>query len=202
MTEGCLESLHMKEHILSAFAESATVKQQFAREHADRIMQVSTLMTTAFLDGHKVLLFGNGGSATDAAHLAAEFVGRYQRDRAPLPAIALATDIAAITCIANDYGFDELFARQIRAHAQKGDIAIAISTSGNSPNVLKGAEAARDCGLITIGWTGGTGGKLADLVDYPFIVPSTVTARIQESHITLGHVLCELIEEQLLAKAS
>jgi D-sedoheptulose 7-phosphate isomerase len=192
----------MKEHILSAFAESATVKQQFAREHADRIMQVSTLMTTAFLDGHKVLLFGNGGSATDAAHLAAEFVGRYQRDRAPLPAIALATDIAAITCIANDYGFDELFARQIRAHAQKGDIAIAISTSGNSPNVLKGVEAARDCGLITIGWTGGTGGKLADLVDYPFIVPSTVTARIQESHITLGHVLCELIEEQLLAQAS
>ncbi|MEP6934732.1 MAG: SIS domain-containing protein, partial [Nitrospirota bacterium] len=142
------------------------------------------------------------GSATDAAHLAAEFVGRYKRERDPLPAIALATDIAAITCIANDYGFEELFARQIRAHGKKGDVAIAISTSGNSPNVLKGVEAARACGLTTIGWTGGAGGKLAGLVEYPFVVPSTVTARIQESHITLGHVLCELIEEQLLGKAS
>jgi D-sedoheptulose 7-phosphate isomerase len=192
----------MKERVLSTFAESATVKQQFAREHADRVVQVVNLMVTAFRDGHKVLLFGNGGSATDAAHIAAEFVGRYKRERDPLPAIALATDIAAITCIANDYGFEELFARQIRAHGQKGDIAIAISTSGNSPNVLRGAEAARACGLTTIGWTGGTGGKLAGMVDYPFIVPSTVTARIQESHITLGHILCELIEEQLLGKAS
>ena len=202
MTEGCLESPLMREHILSAFADSATVKQQFAREHADRILQVATLMTTAFRSGQKVLLFGNGGSATDAAHLAAEFVGRYKRERAPLPAIALATDIAAITCIANDYGFEQLFARQILAHGQKGDIAIAISTSGNSLNVLKGVEAARTSGLVTVGWTGGTGGKLAGLVEYPFVVPSTVTARIQESHITLGHVLCELIEEQLLAKAS
>jgi len=192
----------MKERVLSTFADSADVKQQFAREHADRIVQIVKLMATAFREGHKILLFGNGGSATDAAHIAAEFVGRYKRERDPLPAIALATDIAAITCIANDYGFEELFARQIRAHGQKGDIAIAISTSGNSPNVLRGAEAARSCGLITIGWTGGTGGKLAGMVEYPFVVPSTVTARIQESHITLGHVLCELIEEQLLGKAS
>jgi D-sedoheptulose 7-phosphate isomerase len=192
----------MKERVLSTFADSATVKQQFAHEHADRIVQVVKLMVTAFRDGHKVLLFGNGGSATDAAHIAAEFVGRYKRERDPLPAIALATDIAAITCIANDYGFEELFARQIRAHGQKGDVAIAISTSGNSPNVLRGAEAARSCGLTTIGWMGGTGGKLVSLVDYPFVVPSTVTARIQESHITLGHILCELIEEQLLGKAS
>ena len=192
----------MKELALSAFAESATVKQQFARDHVDRIVQVATLMAMAFREGHKVLLFGNGGSATDAAHLAAEFVGRYKRERAPLPAIALATDIAAITCIANDYGYDELFARQIRAHGQKGDVAIAISTSGNSPNVLKGVEVAKACGLITVGWTGGTGGKLAGLVDHSFVVPSAVTARIQESHITLGHVLCELIEEQLLGKVS
>ncbi len=192
----------MKDIVLSAFAESATVKQQFARDHADRIVQVATLMVTAFREGRKVLLFGNGGSATDAAHLAAEFVGRYKRERAPLPAIALATDIAAITCIANDYGYDELFARQVRAHGQKGDVAIAISTSGNSPNILKGVEAAKACGLITVGWTGGTGGKLAGMVDHPFIVPSAVTARIQESHITLGHVLCELIEEQLLGKVS
>ncbi|THJ22163.1 MAG: D-sedoheptulose 7-phosphate isomerase [Nitrospira sp. CG24D] len=192
----------MKDFVLKAFSDSATVKQQFARDHADRITQVAALMVTAFREGRKVLLFGNGGSATDAAHIAAEFVGRYKRERKPLPAIALATDIAAITCIANDYGFDELFARQVLAHGQKGDIAIAISTSGNSPNVLKGVAAARECGMITIAWTGGTGGKLAGLVDHPFVVPSTVTARIQESHITLGHVLCELVEETLLGTAS
>ena len=192
----------MKEFILKAFADSAAVKQQFVREHSDRIATVASLMVTAFREGKKVLLFGNGGSATDAAHIAAEFVGRYKRERKPLPALALATDIAAITCIANDYGYDELFARQVRAHGQKGDIAIGISTSGNSPNVLKGVEAARECGLITIAWTGGTGGKLAVLVDHPFVVPSAVTARIQESHITLGHVLCELVEETLLGHAS
>ena len=192
----------MKDFVLKAFADSAAVKQQFVREHADRIATVAALMVTAFREGRKVLLFGNGGSATDAAHIAAEFVGRYKRERKPLPAIALATDIAAITCIANDYGYDELFARQVRAHGQKGDIAIAISTSGNSPNVLKGAAAARECGLITVAWTGGTGGKLAALVDHPFVVPSSVTARIQESHITLGHVLCELVEETLLGHAS
>jgi D-sedoheptulose 7-phosphate isomerase len=192
----------MKDFVLKAFSDSATVKQQFARDHADRIAIVAGLMVTAFREGRKVLLFGNGGSATDAAHIAAEFVGRYKRERKPLPAIALATDIAAITCIANDYGFDELFARQVRAHGQQGDIAIAISTSGNSPNVLKGVTASRECGLITVAWTGGTGGKLAGLVDHPFVVPSAVTARIQESHITLGHVLCELVEETLLGNAS
>ncbi len=192
----------MKEFILTAFADSANVKQQFAREHADRIVEVARLIATAFRDGHKLLLFGNGGSATDAAHIAAEFVGRYKRERSPLPAIALVTDIAAITSIANDYGYDELFARQVRAHGQKGDIAIAISTSGNSPNVLKGIAAARECEMTTIAWTGATGGTLAELADYPFLVPSTVTARIQESHITLGHVLCELVEEQVLGKTS
>lgn len=192
----------MKDFILKAFSDSAAVKQQFARDHADRIATVAKLLVTAFREGHKVLLFGNGGSATDAAHIAAEFVGRYKRERAPLPAIALATDIAAITCISNDYGFDELFARQVRAHGRKGDIAIGISTSGNSPNVLKGVAAARECGMITVAWTGGTGGKLAGLVDHPFVVPSPVTARIQESHITLGHILCELVEETLLGTAS
>ncbi|MDF0674052.1 MAG: D-sedoheptulose 7-phosphate isomerase [Nitrospira sp.] len=192
----------MQTIVLTAFAESARVKQQFAHDHADRIVQVATLIAKAFQNGNKVLLFGNGGSSTDAAHIAAEFVGRYQRERIPLPAIALATDIAAITCIANDYGYEELFARQVRAHGRQGDIAIGISTSGNSLNVLKGVEAARDCGLTTIAWTGSNGGKLAGLVDYPFIVPSTVTSRIQESHITLGHVLCELVEDHLLGKAS
>ena len=195
-------SVLIARRIRHAFAESARVKEQFAREHADRIVQVAQLMADAFRNDRKVLLFGNGGSATDAAHIAAEFVGRYRRDRMPLPAIALATDIAAITCIANDYGYEELFARQVRAHGQKGDIAVAISTSGNSPNVLKGAEAARECGMITVAWTGAKGGKLAGLVDYPFMVPSTFTSRIQESHITLGHILCELVEEQLLGTTS
>ncbi len=189
----------MKDFVIKTFDESADIKRRFARDHADKITQVAQLMGRAFREGHKVLLFGNGGSATDAAHMAAEFVGRYKRERAPLPAIALATDIAAITCIANDYGFEELFARQVLAHGQKGDVAVAISTSGNSPNVLKGVEAAKVLGLTTVAWTGGSGGKLAGMVDYAFVVPSTVTARIQESHITLGHVLCELIEDQVLA---
>ena len=192
----------MKESVIRAFDESADVKRRFVRDHAERIVDLAQLIARAFRDGHKVLFFGNGGSATDASHLAAEFVGRYHRDRAPLPAIALASDIAALTCIANDYEYAEVFARQVNAHGQKGDIAIAISTSGNSPNVLRAVEAANERGLVTVGWTGGKGGKLISLVDYAFVIPSTVTARIQESHITLGHVLCELIEEALLAKTS
>lgn len=189
----------MKTRIIERFDDSAEVKRRFVREHADRIAEVAEVMARAFREGNKVLLFGNGGSATDASHLAAEFVGRYHKDRRPLPALALGADIAALTCIANDYTYDDIFARQVRAHGHKGDIAIAISTSGNSPNVLKGAEAARDCGLVTVGWTGHQGGKLVSLVDYSFVVPSAVTARIQECHITLGHVLCELIEEDLFA---
>ena len=189
----------MKDFAIKAFDDSAEVKRRFARDHADKIVQVAHVIGRAFQTGHKVLLFGNGGSATDAAHIAAEFVGRYKRERVPFPAIALATDIAAITCIANDYGFDELFARQVRAHGQAGDVAIAISTSGNSPNVLRGVEAAKAMGLTTVAWTGGSGGKLAGMVDFAFIVPSSLTARIQESHITLGHVLCELIEDHVLA---
>ena len=191
----------MKEQVIKAFEESIDVKRRFVQEYVDRIVQVANVIAAAFRDGHKVLLFGNGGSSTDASHIAAEFVGRYHRERRPLPAIALATDMAAITCIANDYDYAEIFARQVNAHGLKGDVVIAISTSGNSPNVIKGLEAARELGLTTVGWTGGKGGKLADMVDYPFVVPSTVTARIQESHITLGHVLCELIEENLFAKS-
>jgi D-sedoheptulose 7-phosphate isomerase len=187
----------MKEQAIRSFEESAEVNRRFVHAHADRIVQAAELIRQALRAGHKLLLFGNGGSATDASHIAAEFVGRYHRDRRPFPAIALGADQAALTCIANDYGYEELFARQVRAHGLKGDIVIAISTSGNSPNVLRGVEAARALGLTTIGWTGGTGGKLAALVDHCFLVPSSVTARIQESHITLGHVLCELVEEGL-----
>ena len=191
----------MKDQAIQAFNESAEVKLKFVREHADRIVTVATLIVQTFREGHKILLFGNGGSATDASHIAAEFVGRYHRNRAPLPAIALGADQAALTCIANDWEYAEIFARQLRALGQKGDVAIAISTSGNSPNVLRAAEAARELDLVTVAWTGGKGGKLAGLVDHPFVVPSTVTARIQESHITLGHVLCEMVEEEFFAKA-
>jgi D-sedoheptulose 7-phosphate isomerase len=191
----------MKDHAIQAFNESAEVKLKFVREHADRIVTVAKLIAQAFREGHKILLFGNGGSATDASHIAAEFVGRYHRNRAPLPAIALGADQAALTCIANDWEYAEIFSRQVRALGQKGDVAIAISTSGNSPNVLRAAEAAREINLITVAWTGNKGGKLAGLVDHPFVVPSSVTARIQESHITLGHVLCEMVEEEFFAKA-
>ena len=183
--------------VVEAFELSADVKNEFIRTHAERVVEVGQLLIRTFHDGKKVMLFGNGGSATDASHIAAEFVGRYSRERRPLPALALATDMAALTCIANDYDYTEVFSRQILAHGRKGDVAIAISTSGNSLNVIRGLEVARDCGIVTVGWTGTTGGKLADLVDYCFSVPSSVTARVQECHITLGHVLCELIEERL-----
>ena len=188
------------EQVLEAFETSADVKRRFALTYAQQILDVAQVLIRAFHDGRKVLLFGNGGSATDSSHIAAEFVGRYKRDRPALPAMALATDMAALTCIANDYEYTDIFSRQIEAHGRKGDVAIAISTSGNSPNVLRGIQVAHDHRLITIGWTGQTGGQLMDLVDYCFQVPSTSTARIQECHMTLGHVLCEIIEERLFAQ--
>ena len=182
------------------FEESAETKLKFVAEHADRIQQVADLLVETFRRGDKVLLFGNGGSAMDASHIAAEFVGRYRRDRAPLAALALSADQAKLTCIANDYDFAEVFARQVQALGRPGDVAIGISTSGNSPNVLKGVQTAREQGMKTVGWTGGTGGKLVGLVDVAFVVPSTVVARIQETHITLGHALCELVDEALLGQ--
>ena len=198
-----LESALMnRTQVEQRFRESGEVKDQFVQTYADSIVKVAGLIVASIHAEGKIFLFGNGGSATDASHIAAEFVGRYDRDRAPLPALALSTDTAVITCIANDYDYADIFARQISGLGRKGDIAIALSTSGNSPNVLKAVEVARNLGLITVAWTGKDGGKLASLVDYPFVVPSNVTARIQECHITLGHVLCELVEEKLFANAS
>lgn len=188
------------EQVIRAFEESAEVKRRFVQDHAEQIITMADVIAQAFDQGRKVMLFGNGGSATDASHIAAEFVGRYRKHRSALPAMALAADMAALTCIANDYDYSDIFARQMMAHGQKGDIAIGISTSGDSSNVLKGIEAAHVRGLITVGWTGGSGGKLRSVVDYGFTVPSTSTARIQECHITLGHVLCELVEERLFAQ--
>ncbi len=190
----------MSQRIRREFEESAETKLKFVAEHADRIQKLADLLAETFRKGNKVLLFGNGGSATDASHVAAEFTGRYRRERAPLAAISLSADQAKLTCIANDYGFSEVFARQVQALGRPGDVAVGISTSGNSPNVLKGLQAAHKLGLVTVAWTGGTGGKLVGLADHVFIVPSTVVARIQETHITLGHVLCELVDEALLGK--
>jgi D-sedoheptulose 7-phosphate isomerase len=190
----------VQQQIQHWFQDSAETKLKFAVEHGDRIKQVADVMVEAFRRGNKILLFGNGGSAMDASHIAAEFVGRYRRDRQPLAALSLSADQAKLTCIANDYDFTEIFARQVQALGRPHDVAIGISTSGNSPNVLKGLQVARQVGMTTVGWTGGTGGKLVALVDYAFIVPSTVVARIQETHVTLGHVLCELIDEALLGK--
>jgi D-sedoheptulose 7-phosphate isomerase len=187
----------MIEHIQRSFRESASVKEAFLARYSDQIADVAKRLITGFKKGHKVLLFGNGGSATDASHLAAEFVNRFHRDRAALPALSLTCDQSVITSISNDYDFQEVFARQLRALGQKGDIAIAITTSGNSPNVLRAVEAAKALGIVTIGFTGKDGGKLAGMVDYAFIVPSNNTPRIQETHITLGHVLCELVEDAL-----
>ncbi len=185
----------MKSKIKKEFFESGEVKRIFAEQSADLIAQVTERIISALKQGRKVLFFGNGGSATDASHLAAELVNRYAKNRKALPAIALTTDQSVITSIGNDSDFSNIFSRQIEALGQKGDIAIAISTSGKSPNVLKGVEAARAIGMITIGFTGGDGGPLAKRVDHAFIVPSKVTARIQETHITLGHVICGLVEE-------
>ncbi|MFO0775264.1 MAG: D-sedoheptulose 7-phosphate isomerase [Nitrospiraceae bacterium] len=192
----------MKAAALQAFEDSASVKREFIRLYADQLVSLAQLMASAFKQGRKVLFFGNGGSATDAMHLAAEFVGRYHNNRRALPALALGADTSALTCIANDFGYDTVFARQVEAHGVRGDIAVGISTSGNSPNVLHGVDAARTLGLTTVGWTGHQGGALRTRVDHCFVVPSTITARIQECHITMGHVLCELIEGELFGTPS
>jgi len=177
------------------FEASVAVKQAFAHESAEHVVTAAAMVADAIATGHKVLLFGNGGSAADAQHIAAELVGRFEGERRALPAIALTTDTSALTAIANDYGYDEVFARQIRALGVAGDVAIAISTSGNSPSVLRAVDAAAAIGMRTIGMTGGTGGELAKHVHVSLCVEGTTsTARIQETHITIGHVLCALID--------
>jgi len=180
-----------------AFAESAAVKRAFLEADGEQMCRAVATVVDAFRGGKKVLLLGNGGSASDAQHIAAEWVGRYRRERAALPAMALTANSSDLTAIGNDYGFDQVFARQVEAHGQPGDVLLAISTSGNSPNVLEAIAVAKERGLTTIGLTGGGGGKLAGCVELPLVVPSAVTARIQESHMTFLHVLCELVDEAL-----
>jgi D-sedoheptulose 7-phosphate isomerase len=183
--------------IESLVAESLRIKSEFFRTNAALIEQTARQMAKAIKTGGKLLLFGNGGSAADAQHIAAEFVGRFMPDRLPLPALSLATDTSALTAISNDYGFGAVFARQIEALGKAGDIALGISTSGNSPNVLKALETARQKAMVTIGFTGQDGGQMKGHADVLFCVPSRIVPRIQETHITLGHLLCELIDREL-----
>jgi len=186
----------MKKIILAALSDSIRVKEAFINAHLDRIVQAAEMMATVIASGHKILIFGNGGSAADAQHIAAEFVNRFRIERRPLAALALTTDTAIITSIANDYHFDEIFEKQIRALGKKGDVAVGISTSGNSRNVIRAAAAAKETGLLTIGLTG-PGGRLAEMVELNFAVESQTTARIQESHTLLGHLLCDLVDRIL-----
>lgn len=164
-------------------------------DYIDVIAEAAERCKTALKSGGKVLFCGNGGSAADSQHLAAEFIGRFQKERRSLAAVALTVDTSALTAIANDYGYDEVFARQVEGLGRSGDVLIGISTSGNSANVVKAVEMARDIGMHTIAFTGEGGGKLKDLCDLTFAVPSRVTARVQEMHIMAGHILCELVEE-------
>lgn len=166
-------------------------------ELAGAVERASRLVTASLSAGQKLMLCGNGGSAADSQHIAAEFTGRFVKDRKPLAAVALSTDTSALTCIANDYTFDDVFSRQIIALGKPGDCLLAISTSGNSRNVIRAAEAARAAGIHTIGLLGRDGGKLFALCDVPIVVPSDSTARIQEAHIFIGHTLCAMVEEAL-----
>ncbi|TMA49089.1 MAG: D-sedoheptulose 7-phosphate isomerase [Deltaproteobacteria bacterium] len=180
------------------FAESARAREVFLEENAAALERAIDLVAEALSAGRKVLLFGNGGSAADAQHIAAEFVGRFARERPALPAIALTTDTSTLTAIANDYGYEQVFARQLQALGERGDVALAISTSGRSPSVLRAVEACRERGVRTVGLTGGDGGPLATMVEVCLRVSaSTHSARIQETHILIGHVICELVDRRL-----
>jgi D-sedoheptulose 7-phosphate isomerase len=192
------DSRRLIEHFVT---ESLRVKSEFFQNNATLIADTAEKMAQALRDGRKILLFGNGGSAADAQHIAAEFVGRFIPDRIPLAALSLATDSSTLTSLANDYGYNAVFSRQVQALGNSGDIAIGISTSGNSPNVLEAMDVARTKGLLTIGFTGESGGKMNGRTDVLFRVPSGLTPRIQETHITLGHVLCELIDRELFPNA-
>jgi len=183
--------------IRNAVAESLELKRTFFDANEELIAEVAREICLAFENGNKVLLYGSGGSAADAQHIAAEWVGRFQTERRPFPAIALTTDTSILTATGNDYGFDQIFARPMRALGRKGDIALAISTSGNSTNVLLATDAASEIGLITVGLTGSNGGKLGSRVRYHLNVPHKLSARIQEVHIMIGHILCGLVDENV-----
>lgn len=189
----------MNNLIVDRFNESIQVKQAISKDKAlvDHIYSLSVRIAAILQSGGKIVLCGNGGSASDALHFAGEIVGRFIKERTPWPAVVLNSDVATMTAIANDYSYDEVFSRQAQAHLSSNDIFIGISTSGNSENIISAVEEARKKGVVTAALLGKGGGKLKDLVDYPVIVPSSNTARIQESHITIIHCICELVENLL-----
>jgi D-sedoheptulose 7-phosphate isomerase len=188
--------------IRALFDDSIHTKQVFLQENAAALEHAIALVADAIAAGQKILLFGNGGSAADAQHIAAEFVGRFRTERRPLAAIALTTDTSALTAIANDFGYDQVFARQVRALGARGDVALAISTSGRSPSVLKAIEVCRELGVKTVGLTGGDGGSLAGMVDVSLRVSASKRSdRIQETHILVGHVICELTDRHLFGES-
>ncbi len=188
----------MQETIKQTLLESAELKRVIAEEMAPQIEAVARLLIDSLRNGGTVALCGNGGSAADAQHIAGELVGRFLLNRPAYSCIALTTDTSILTCVGNDFGFDEVFARQVEGLLGEGDVLIAISTSGNADNCVKATEKARTIGATTVGLTGETGGRLAELCDVCLKVPHTVTARIQEAHITIGHILCGLVESALV----
>ncbi len=183
--------------VIDIFNESARLKQEFVLQYAEDIVNLGILMAKRLENGNKVLICGNGGSAADSQHFAAEIVGRFEAERKGFPAIALTTDTSALTAIGNDYGFDKVFSRQVEALGEKGDILIGISTSGNSVNVIEAVKTGAKIGMFTVGFLGKDGGKLKDIVDKAFIVPHKNTARIQEVHLVLEHTLCKIIDMYL-----
>jgi D-sedoheptulose 7-phosphate isomerase len=188
----------MNKKIESIIRSSIEVKEKILAndQMIEQLYTVSQLMTSAFKQGNKVLFCGNGGSAADAQHLAAEFSGRFYTDREALPAEALHVNTSYLTAVANDYSYDVVYARLVNGLGKKGDVLIGLSTSGNSKNILEAFKVAKEKNMITIAFTGETGGKIKELSDHLFNVPSTDTPRIQESHIMLGHIICQLVEEQ------
>jgi D-sedoheptulose 7-phosphate isomerase len=188
----------MKDVIVNAFDESIRVKQSFLRDNLEVLTEAIDAVVAAFRRGNKFLLFGNGGSAADAQHIAAEFTNRFLVERPPLPAIALTTDSSALTAIANDYEYAQVFAKQVQALGKPGDVAMAISTSGNSANVLEAIEACKKLAIQTIGLTGGNGGKMVGKVDFMLrVAEGKNSPRIQETHILVGHVICDVVDRTL-----
>jgi D-sedoheptulose 7-phosphate isomerase len=198
------QSSDFEQRVRRSIEESIAVKRLLlnSAEVVSGLAKVTEILIEALKKGNKPLLFGNGGSAADAQHIAAEFVGRFAFNRPALPALALSVNTSSVTAIGNDYGFDLLFARQIEALGRPGDVAIGISTGGNSPNVLQGVETAKKMGLNTVALTGATGGKLKAIVDYCLCAPSNETPRIQECHILIGHIISELVEEAIFHEQS
>jgi len=187
----------LKETVLHLVQEGLQIKERFFQDNVDAIVEIVHSITDALRQGNKILIFGNGGSAADAQHIAAEFVNRFLFDRPPLPAIALTTDTSLLTSISNDADFSLIFSRQIEALGHKGDIAWGITTSGRSPNVLEGFRKATEAGMTTIAFTGTDGGEALRMADYGLNVDSASTPRIQEVHITASHIICELVEREL-----